>query len=84
MESRKRGGRTKGTPNKVTAKIKERLTEVLSAEIESLQLTGLQAKDKIELVKALLPYVLPKLQSTYIETDKEPTEIKPIQIQWIK
>lgn len=82
MESSKKGGRTKGTPNKVTAKIKERLTDVLSNEVESLQLTGLSAKDKIELIKALLPYILPKLQSTYIETDKEPTEIKPITIKW--
>lgn len=84
MESSKKGGRTKGTPNKVTAKIKERLTDVLSNEVESLQLTGLSAKDKIELIKALLPYILPKLQSTYIETDKEPTEIKPITIKWIQ
>jgi hypothetical protein len=82
VESSKKGGRTKGTPNKVTAKIKERLTDVLSNEVESLQLTGLSAKDKIELIKALLPYILPKLQSTYIETDKEPTEIKPITIKW--
>jgi hypothetical protein len=84
VESSKKGGRTKGTPNKVTAKIKERLTDVLSNEVESLQLTGLSAKDKIELIKALLPYILPKLQSTYIETDKEPTEIKPITIKWIQ
>lgn len=82
MENRKRGGRTKGTPNKVTAKIKERLTEVLNAELQKLQLDELQPKDRVELVKALLPYILPRLQTTYVLNEPEQTEIKPIQIQW--
>jgi len=73
VESRKRGGRTKGTPNKVTAQVKEKLTEVLTKELEQLELDGLTAKDRIELVKAILPYILPRLQATYLEHEKDPT-----------
>lgn len=85
MESRKRGGRTKGTPNKVTTEIREKITLVLSSEIQRLQLDGLTPRDRVELIKALLPYILPRLQATYIEQQTEPTEIKPINlIEWIK
>lgn len=84
MENKKHGGRTKGTPNKVTAKVKERLTDVLNAELQKLQLDELQPKDRVELVKALLPYILPRLQTTYVMNEPEQTEIKPIQIEWIE
>ena len=85
MESRKRGGRTKGTPNKVTAEIREKITLVLSNEVQKLQLDELTAKDRIELIKALLPYILPRLQATYIEQQTEPKEINPINLPgWLK
>ena len=67
MESRKRGGRTKGTPNKVTAQIKEILSDVLKNELKKINSETLTIKDRIELVKVILPYIIPRLQTTYIE-----------------
>ena len=85
MESRKRGGRLKGTPNKITATIKQKLSEILNAEIEKLRLENLTSKDRIELVKALLPYILPKLQTTSFDIESPQNEINQIKIiEWTK
>ena len=85
MENRKRGGRIKGTPNKITATIKQKLSEILNAEIEKLRLENLTSKDRIELVKALLPYILPKLQTTSFDIESPQNEINQIKIiEWTK
>lgn len=82
MESRKRGGRTKGTPNKVTAQIKEILSDVLKNELKKINSETLTIKDRIELVKVILPYIIPRLQTTYIEHEYQSNEITPISIEW--
>ena len=85
MENRKRGGRIKGTPNKITATIKQKLSEILNAEIEKLRFENLTSKDRIELVKALLPYILPKLQTTSFDIESPQNEINQIKIiEWTK
>ena len=61
----KYGGRTKGTPNRLTKELRTVLKDVLYRELESieLRLDELDPKERIELTIKLMPYVFPKLQS---------------------
>lgn len=76
---KKFGGRTKGTPNKITSEIKETLKEVLSNEIENLphRLSELDVKDRLDVLVKLIPYILPKEneQIDFKENNFQPTKI---------
>ena len=58
----KTGGRTKGTPNKITAKIKEYTSKILAETLESLDINNLTDSEKIKLLQVLLQYSIPKLR----------------------
>ena len=62
MTGKKFGGREKGTPNKLTAELRSALKDVLYDEIEQIphRLDELEAKDRLELLVKLMPYVFPK------------------------
>ena len=62
---KKFGGREKGTPNKLTKELRAVLKDVLYDEIEKLphRLDELEAKDRLELLVKLMPFVFPKVQS---------------------
>ena len=63
----KTGGRQAGTPNKVTSELRGRLKGILNAQlteiekIDSEEWKTLSDSERINLVKMLLPYVLPKV-----------------------
>jgi hypothetical protein len=59
----KTGGRSAGTPNKLTRELRSGLKNILSDEIEKLphHFQKLESKDRIELLIKLLPYALPKV-----------------------
>ena len=61
----KTGGRQAGTPNKLTASIKQRLNQILQQELNKMPelLTRLEPRTRLELLTKLLPFVLPKLES---------------------
>ena len=56
------GGRTKGTPNKLTKELRELLKNILYNEMEKIEeyLDGLEPKEKLETIIKLMPYILPK------------------------
>jgi hypothetical protein len=62
MKGKKTGGRKAGTPNKVTGELRERLKEILSAEIDRLPvlLDSLEPAKRAEIVTRLLPLVVSK------------------------
>ena len=82
MKGEKTGGRIKGTPNKVNAKVREMISEVLDAEVQKLYGCNLTTKERIELVKAILPYCLPRLNAVSYSEDKGEI-INPIKIEFI-
>lgn len=61
----KTGGRTKGTPNKITVELRKTLKRIIAAELDALPetLEQLPSKDRIELVLKLMPFCLPKVDS---------------------
>lgn len=62
----KTGGRTKGTPNKLTKELRTILKDVIAGELEELpyHLEQLDSKTRIELLAKLLPYAMPKVEQT--------------------
>jgi len=62
-------GRPKGVPNKVTADIRETLKAFIDKNLTGMQknFDKLEPKDKLVFIEKLLPYLVPKLQSTDID-----------------
>ena len=58
----KYGGRTKGTPNKLTSKIKDKLSSVISEAIDSLDLDDMTKSERLKLIQLGLPYIITKPQ----------------------
>lgn len=67
----KTGGREKGTPNKVTKELRDKLKAILANELENLpaELANIPAKERIELLIKLLPYAMPKVQPLTADYD---------------
>ncbi len=72
MQGQKTGGRTAGTPNKVTSELRKTLKAIVAAELESLPvtLTELPPRERFELVIKLLPFCMPKIESIGGKYDK--------------
>jgi hypothetical protein len=73
--------RLKGSKNKLTAEIKQRISDALNNTIDNLEndLNTLSVKDRLEIFSRLLPYILPKLRETDINEiteNQNPNEIR--------
>ena len=58
----KTGGRKKGTPNKLTAEIKERLAAIISEATNNLNLEECSNSERIKLIEIGLKYLLPTMK----------------------
>ena len=78
----KTGGREKGTPNRTTRETKELLKSILQNQLDILdeKEEELTHGERIQLAKSILPYVLPKLQSTVIHQGEALGQFKTIEI----
>ena len=74
----KYGGRTKGTPNKLTSKIKDKLSSIISEAIDSLDLEDMTKAERLKLIQLTLPYVITKPQ-----IEENPQEPQTYQIEII-
>jgi hypothetical protein len=65
MQGKKTGGRTAGTPNKITIELRKTLKGIIASELEALPTTfeQLQPKERLELLVKLLPFCMPKVDS---------------------
>jgi lantibiotic modifying enzyme len=73
----KYGGRIKGTPNKLTSKIKDKLSSVISEAIDSLDLETMSKAEKLKLIQLGLPYIITKPQ---IEEPQQEQQMFQIEI----
>lgn len=66
---KKFGGRRSGVPNKTTQQSKAIVQKVINNEIDNLEvlLSKLSAKDRVNALIKLLPFVIPKQQEISIE-----------------
>ena len=63
--------RPKGSPNKITAEIKERLSHVLMDAMSSIDIDSMTQNERLKLIQIGLTYVVPKLKHTE-EIKEEP------------
>ena len=74
----KYGGRTKGTPNKLTSKIKDKLSSIISEAIDTLDLETMSKAERLKLIQLGLPYIVTKPQ-----LEEPPQEEQKFQIEII-
>ena len=74
----KYGGRTKGTPNKLTSEIKDKLSTIINEAIDSIDLDDMSKAEKLKLIQLGLPYVMTKPQQ-----EEPPQEEQKFQIEII-
>ena len=75
---KKYGGRTKGTPNKLTSEIKDKLSTIISEAIDTLDLENMSKAEKLKLIQLGLPYVMTKPQQEEPQQEEQKFTIKII------
>lgn len=73
---KKTGGRTKGTPNKLTKELRSFLKELVQKELNAAPalIKNLEGKDRLDVLIKLLPFVLPKKLDRKVAKDQEGKE----------
>ena len=68
--------RPKGSPNKLTSEIKERLSQVIMDAMATIDIDSMTQNERLKLIQIGLQYVVPRLK--HIEETKEefPTEFQ--------
>ena len=64
---KKFGGRQKGTPNKLNSKIKDKLSNIISDAISSLNIEDMTKAERLKLIQLGLPYIITKPQQEEIQ-----------------
>ena len=68
--------RPKGSPNKITAEIKERLSEVIMNAMSTLDIDSMTQNEKLKLIQIGLTYVIPRLKQVENVEDEMPTNFQ--------
>ena len=65
------GGRAKGTPNRVTASIKDWVTQVIDKNRRQMErdIKALEPQDRLQMLEKLMQYVVPKQQAVSANVD---------------
>ena len=63
--------RPKGSPNKLTSEIKERLSQVIMDAMSTIDVDSMTQNEKLKLIQIGLTYVVPRLKHTE-EIKEEP------------
>jgi len=75
---KKFGGRTKGTPNKLTSNIKEKLSCIISEAIDSLDIGSMSKSERLKLIQLGLPYIVTKPQTEEPQQEEQKFQIEII------
>ena len=63
--------RPKGSPNKLTSEIKERLSKVIMNAMSTIDIDSMTQNERLKLIQIGLTYVVPRLKHTE-EREEEP------------
>ena len=69
-------GRPAGSPNKLTAEVKEKLASVLDQAMDSIDVEKLTIAERLKLIQIGLQYVIPRLKQVEEVTDEIPREFQ--------
>ena len=62
-------GRTAGTPNKITAQVRERLDNLIEGLVNSISIDDLNTNQKIKMLQITLQYTVPRLQTQNLKNE---------------
>ena len=68
--------RPKGSPNKITAEIKERLSQVIMGAMSTLDIDSMTQNEKLKLIQIGLTYVIPRLKQVENIEEEEPRKFE--------
>ena len=68
--------RPKGSPNKITAEIKERLSQVIMDAMSSIDIDSMTQNEKLKLIQIGLTYVIPRLKQVEDVSENMPNEFQ--------
>ena len=68
--------RPKGSPNKITAEIKERLSQVIMNAMSTIDIDSMTQNERLKLIQIGLTYVIPRLKQVEEITDEMPTNFQ--------
>jgi hypothetical protein len=71
----KTGGRTAGTPNRITSLVRENLSTYIIECINSIDFNNLEDSDKVRLALGMLQYVIPKRKAIEDLREEQPKEV---------
>lgn len=81
---KKFGGRKVGTPNKLTAEVKQKVQSLLNGAIDSIDLSECTIAERIRLIEIGLRYTLPTMKQVekYPEREYQSINFKDL-IKWV-
>jgi len=68
--------RPKGSPNKITAEIKERLSQVIMDVMSTIDIDSMTQNERLKLIQIGLTYIIPRLKQVEEVTDEMPREFQ--------
>ena len=68
--------RPKGSPNKITAEIKERLSQVIMDAMSTIDIDSMTQNEKLKLIQIGLTYIIPRLKQVEDISDEMPTNFQ--------
>ena len=68
--------RPKGSPNKITAEIKERLSQVIMDAMSTIDIDSMTQNEKLKLIQIGLTYVIPRLKQVENIEEEEPRKFE--------
>ena len=68
--------RPKGSPNKLTSIIKDRLADILSEAIDSIDIKEMSKAERLKLIQIGIQYVIPRLKQVEEITEEMPTNFQ--------
>ena len=68
--------RPKGSPNKITSEIKERLSQVVMDAMSNIDIDSMTQNEKLKLIQIGLTYVIPRLKQVEDVSDEMPTNFQ--------
>ena len=71
MRGYKTGGRHLGTPNKISARIKDRIGDIIELTLENIDINEFNKVEKIKLLQVLCHYVLPKQKQVHNDISED-------------
>ena len=69
-------GRPAGSPNKLTAEIKEKLSSIINDALDSLDVNTMTKAERLKLIQVGVQYIVPRLKQVEEVTDEPPRQFQ--------